>query len=106
MSRTVIALPAAEADIRRNVRWMCRHSTPSAAARWQTAVDRAIVSLTVNPERHPEADEAAEIGIDLRSLLTGRRPHVFRILFTYDAATVYVHRIMHAAQDRLTADDL
>jgi hypothetical protein len=54
----------------------------------------------------PAAGEATELGIDLRALMSGRRPHVFRILFTFDAATVTVHRVRHAAQDRLTDDDI
>jgi hypothetical protein len=69
-------------------------------------VSAAISTLAVNPGRCPEADEAADIGIDLRVLLSGRRPHVFRILFTTDPGLVTVHRVLHAAQDRLTANDL
>lgn len=39
-------------------------------------------------------------------LLYGRRRYTFRILFTIDGLTVTVHRVLHAAQDRLTPEDL
>ncbi|MFO0821740.1 MAG: hypothetical protein U0792_01250 [Gemmataceae bacterium] len=58
------------------------------------------------PDRCPQADEAADLCIDLRVLVSGRRRKAFRILFTFDATTVNVHRVRHAAQDRLTEDDI
>jgi hypothetical protein len=38
--------------------------------------------------------------------LSGRHRHVYRILFTIEDDVVYVHRIRHAAQDRLSPDDV
>ena len=54
----------------------------------------------------PLADEAADLGIELRQTLFGKRRHVYRILYTFDGDTVHIHRVRHAAQDRLSADDL
>ena len=42
----------------------------------------------------------------MKCRLVGRRPHVYRILFQYDDATVEIVKIRHAAQDYLTEDDL
>ncbi len=105
MTHTVIVSPRALADVRRNAGWMARHFSVRSADRWLTGTEAAIQSLAVHPERCPEADEAADLGIDLRVLLHGRRPHVFRILFTVDGDAVNVHHVRHAAQDQLTADD-
>ncbi len=105
MTHTVIVSPRALADIQRNAGWMARHFSVRSADRWLAGTEAAVQSLAVRPERCPEADEAADLGLDLRVLFHGRRPHVFRILFTIDGATVNVHRVRHAAQDRLAADD-
>jgi hypothetical protein len=51
------------------------------------------------PERHPVAEEESEqLGITLRQMLYGRRPGVFRILFTIEGDTVTLHYIRHSAQ--------
>ena len=51
------------------------------------------------PERHPVAeDESEQAGIPLRQMLYGRRPGVFRILFSIDGDTVTLHFIRHSAQ--------
>lgn len=106
MAHTVDLRSKAYNDILRNAAWMARHISPQSAARWHAAIDAALQTLANDPGRCPQADEATELGIDLRVLMSGRRPHVFRILFTLDAATVTVHRVRHAAQDRLTDDDI
>jgi plasmid stabilization system protein ParE len=61
-------------------------------------------SLGTNPERCPLADEAGDLGMDLRELLHGRRRDIHPILFTVEGQTVIIHRVRHAAQDRLTTD--
>ena len=96
----------ADADLDSTVSWLRRHISPATATRWQARVIKRIHSLVTNPERCPEADEAADLGIDLRVLLSGRRPHVYRILFTIDGRTVNVLRVLHAARDRVEPGDL
>jgi plasmid stabilization system protein ParE len=95
----------ADADIDAAVRWLSRQS-PVAAARWHAGVLKAVRSLATNPDRCPLADEAVDLGLDLRELLYGRRRGVYRVLFTIDGQTVTIHRVRHAAQDRLTPGDV
>ena len=57
-------------------------------------------------EPRPEAEEADDLGSELRVLLSDRRPHVYRILFPIDGSTVNVLRILHAARDRIESDDI
>lgn len=105
MSHRIVVHAAARAAVRRNADWLRRNYSVRTADRWNDGIVAAIAGLANHPERCPEADEAAELGFDLRGQFHGRRPHVFRILFTIDGNTVNVLHVRHAAQDRLTADD-
>lgn len=102
----VLLQARAAADVRQTMTWLTEHVSRASAARWHARVEAALESLANNPERCAVADEATDLGVDLRELLVGRRPHVYRILFTIDGNTVNVHRIRHAAQDRLGEGDV
>lgn len=94
------------ADIRANVGWLATHFSAVAATRWQERATSAIRSLENDPARCPLAEEAADLGLELRELVFGRGKHKFRVLFTIDGDSVNVHRVRHAAQDRIQAGDL
>ena len=106
MARLVHLRPSAYADIREIAAYIARRVSPMSAARWQAVIDSAIARLADECERWPEAAEAVVFGSDLREMLHGRRRHVYRILFTFDNEMVNVHRVRHAAQDNLSAEDL
>ena len=106
MVRIVYLDPEASADIRRIVEFISRRVDRVSAARWQNRIESTIAKLEYDAGVGPEADEAANLNRDLRCRLHGRRPHVYRILFTIDGETVNVHRVRHAAQVALTEDDL
>jgi plasmid stabilization system protein ParE len=88
------------------VRGIAARVSARAAVAWRRRIETAIVALESAADQWPEADEAAELGMDLRCRLVGRRPHVYRIIFTIDGDDVFVYRVLHAARDRLTADDI
>lgn len=92
----------ADADIDAAVGWLSERSA-AAAARWHAGALTAVRSLETNPKRCPLADEAADLGLELRQLLFGRHRGVYRVLFTIDGETVTIHRVRHAAQDRLSS---
>ena len=106
MLHTIVMQRKADADIRTNASWLRRHFSERTADRWLRDVSRAIDALTRRPDQHPEADEAGELDTVVRCKLHDRRPHVYRILFTVTDDTVLVLRVLHAAQDRLTEDNL
>jgi plasmid stabilization system protein ParE len=106
MARTVLLRPGAYADIREITRFISQNVSPTSATRWQARIETAIGQLATEAERYPQADEAADLGIDLREMLHDRRPHVYRILYLFDDDTVSILRVRHAAQDRLTQDDV
>lgn len=105
MSHLIDIFPRAMADIDAAVTWRRRQSA-SSAARLHARLLGAIRTLGNNPKRCPFADEAAELQLELRELLHGRRPNIYRILFTIEEQTVNVLRVRHAAQDRLSAGDV
>ena len=105
MSYTIDIVSRARTDIRSVVNWRSQQSA-SSAARWHAGLLNAIRSLCDNPERCPLADEAADLGMELRELLYGRRRNIYRILFTIEEQTVNVLRVRHAAQDRLSGDEI
>jgi plasmid stabilization system protein ParE len=74
--------------------------------RWRSRLGRVVEHLERDPHRFPEADEAATIGMNIRMALVGRKPQFHRVLFTIEETTVTIHRVRHAAQDRLIEDDI
>lgn len=106
MPWTVALRPRARADITQAADWFAEKSR-TAEASWRKRLLKAITELETDPRRYPQADEAAELGMDLRELLIGRRRGiVHRILFTIDGDVVTVHRVRHAAMDTLGEDEI
>jgi plasmid stabilization system protein ParE len=94
----VVFTARARADAIEQFHYLADRS-PDAAARWYTGLDKAIAKLSTLPERHPIAeDESEQLGVTLRQMLYGRRPSVFRILFTIEGDTVTLHYVRHSAQ--------
>ena len=63
--------------------------------RWFRNLEEAIASLSNLPERCTLAPENDSVPFEMRQLLYGHKPHVYRILFTIAGETVYVLRIRH-----------
>jgi toxin ParE1/3/4 len=106
MARTVELRSRASSAIREITRFISERVSPKSAARWHARIEAAIARLATEADRWPQAEDAADLDIDLREMLYGRRPQVYRVLFTIDGDVVNVHRVRHAAQDRLSQDDL
>lgn len=102
----VIVRPRARLDIEATATWLARSSSVVAAVKWRNGLLPIFKELETDPKRYPVADEAADIGVDLRMLLYGRRRKVYRILFEIKGQTVGILRVRHASQDRLTPDDI
>jgi toxin ParE1/3/4 len=73
----------------------------AAARRWFNGLEKAIYSLEKYPRRCPRAPEARRVGLPLRHLLYGKKPHAYRVLYRIDefSRTVHVVAIRHGAQD-------
>jgi plasmid stabilization system protein ParE len=81
-------------------------NAPIAADRWLDRFESALETLKQAPQRRPLARENSKVEIELREFLFGRRPYVFRVLFTIDGAAVRVLRIRRAQRRYLTAREI
>lgn len=75
-----------------------------AALKWYRGLRDAILSLKEQPNRCPTTQEKP----DLRHLLYGRKPHVYRIIFCIleKQKQVHVLHIRHGARRRFKASDV
>ncbi len=85
----------AERDADAILEWLLSQHAGDAGIRWFLALEEAISSLAEFPERCPLAPENASFPFEVRHLLYGHKPHVYRILFTTIGNTVYVLHIRH-----------
>jgi toxin ParE1/3/4 len=79
-----------------------------AAARWYNGLEDAVSSLASFPQRCPAAPEARKAKRELRHLLYGKKPHVYRAIHEVDEKqqTVWVLTIRHGARRKLKRSDL
>ena len=106
MRFTVIIQRKAQRDVAESLRWWSRHGKAEAELWSNRLIAKVIAVLEAHPHQYPFAEEAAELGLDIRVMLYGKRRQVYRVLFTIEGDQVLVHRIRHSAQDRLTEGDL
>jgi toxin ParE1/3/4 len=78
------------------------------AARWYNDLEEALSSLTTHPHRCPVAPETRRTKRQLRHLLYGKKPHVYRVIFEVQEQlqTVWVLTIRHAARRKAQTDQL
>ena len=81
--------------------WASQHA-PTTVARWLEQFRSTLRTLDSNPQRCPLAREDSKVEIELRELHFGRRPKVFRVVFTIDGNTVRILRIRRAQRRWLT----
>ncbi len=73
---------------------------------WATSLMEAVYSLSEFPIRCPLAREQEEFVDETRQLLYGKRPGVYRTLFTINDGMVNVHHLRHGArQMKIVLDD-
>jgi plasmid stabilization system protein ParE len=85
----------AQRDIASLRDWLDAEHAGGAGARWLAALRESIDTLAALPTRCPLAPESREFPLEIRQLLYGRRPHVYRILFVVDGDVVHVLHVRH-----------
>jgi plasmid stabilization system protein ParE len=83
MRYKVQLLPPAEYDLDEAYRWAARHA-PQTAARWVVRFHEKLKTLELHPRRCGFAAEHRKVKKELRQILFGRRPHVFRAIFVIE----------------------
>src|ERR1035438_6505356 len=63
-----------------------------AGLRWFQGLRHAVASLSYSPQRCALAPENAAFPFEVRQLLYGRKPHLYRVLFTIEANDVGILR--------------
>ncbi len=91
----------AESDAGTILEWLLSQHAGETGIRWFLALDDAIASLAAFPERCPLAAETILFPFEVRQLLYGRNPHVYRILFTVEDDTVSILHIRHGRRKPL-----
>jgi len=85
----------AERDAHSILDWLISGQAGVPGLRWFHELETAIASLATFPGRCPLAPENETFPFEIRHLLYGRKPHVYRVLFTIEGETVFVPRIRH-----------
>jgi toxin ParE1/3/4 len=78
------------------------------AARWYNGLEQAVYTLEIHPDRCPIIPEARKVRRQLRHLLYGAKPHVYRVIFKVDERRhkVWVLTFRHGARRPLKSRDL
>ena len=92
----------AETDSNVILEWLISQHAGDTGLRWFQGLGKAIASLASTPQRCPLAPENSDFRFEVRHLLYGRKPHIYRVIFTIDAEVVYVLHIRHGRRRRLT----
>ena len=91
----------ADEDADSILEWLVSQHAGNTGLRWYKALEDSIASLANFPNRCPLAPENSEFPFEVRQLLYGQAPHLYRILFTIDNGTVYVLHIRHGRLKQL-----
>ena len=97
MAYLVSISPRARRDLDK-IYWYIEADESEAAFRWYVSLENAILSLEENPNRCPPTPETRE----LRHLLFGNKPHIYRVIYRVleEQQLVEVLHIRHGAQRR------
>jgi len=105
MKYCVVVQPPALEDLEEAYLWAAQRA-PQTAARWYNRFRLALQTLDSNPDRCALAPEDAEVEPEIRQFLFGKKPNVFRALFTIDENTVRILHIRRASRRIMTAEEL
>jgi len=101
----VVVSATAKQNLRDGYRWAAKNA-PDTAARWLTRSQAALQTLSTYPERCSIAPETDLVEREIRQFLFGRRPSVWRALFTIQGNEVRVLHVRRAAMDTASPDEL
>jgi plasmid stabilization system protein ParE len=85
--------------------WLSERA-PYEADEWFHGLVDAMAGLSEFPNRWPLAREDDALGQEIRQLLYGKRPHIYRVLFIVRKSTVHVLHVRHGARAALAPDEI
>jgi plasmid stabilization system protein ParE len=102
MTYRVIIQPRAEREIQTAARRAFTESkSRTKALRWVRTIRTKIETLKKNPRRCPVDADSEVYGEQVRVLLAGKRPGVYRVLFAIRSDEVHVLTVRHSARQSL-----
>jgi toxin ParE1/3/4 len=85
----------AKRDLDEILTWLLSQEAGDTGLRWFQGLRQTIATLADSPGRCALAPENAAFPFEVRHLLYGRKPHVYRIIFAIEGNTVTVLHIRH-----------
>lgn len=86
----------AEREGKAILEWLLSQHAGDTGLRWFEGLEKAIASLAEMPERCSIAPESKQLSFEVRHLLYGRKPHIYRVVFTIECDTVYILHLWHS----------
>jgi plasmid stabilization system protein ParE len=86
--------------------WWSAERAPLAAERWLRRFHERLNSLDRNPQRHAIALEGRRTKQEIRQLLFGKKPSVYRALYLVEPGRVRVLRVLRAQRRFLSRSDI
>ncbi len=105
MIHTVVLQRLAIADLQGYFDYAAQKSRPD-ALKWLSRFHAALQTLGQHPDRCRLAWEHGKVDVEVREFLFGKRPYVFRAIFTIDGPNVRILRIRRGQRRELTAQEL
>jgi plasmid stabilization system protein ParE len=105
MTFRVVLQRLASADVAEAYEWAASRA-PDEASKWVSRLEKTLGTLAEHPDQCPLARESSKVAIEVRELLFGRRPYVFRVLYVIDGDVVRILRILRAQQRFLTKSQI
>lgn len=103
MQFLVIITPSAKADIFEINAWLLENYS-DIAEKWLFGLSQTITSLSKFPERCPISSESEAFDVIVHQLIYGKKPNVYRILFSIQDEKVYILRVRSTKQKSLLDD--
>jgi plasmid stabilization system protein ParE len=88
-------------DLSGILRWLLAEHAGEQGLNWYAGLNKAIDTLGEIPTRCPRAPENATSRREIRHLLYGNKPHIYRILFTIRDDEVIVLHVRRPKQNPL-----
>jgi plasmid stabilization system protein ParE len=105
MKHEVVLLRLARLDLAEAYE-RARSLAPAAADRWLDRLRDRLRTLETDPARFPLAFEHRRVRLEVREMLFGRRPNVFRVVFLVHRKQVLVLRIRRGQRRWLTQGEI
>lgn len=101
----LLLVPSAHNDLEEAYLFAARRA-PEAAARWYNRFLAALRSLESRPERGALSRENSRSPVEIRDFLFGRRPYVYRAVYTIRDDQVVILRIRRGQRRQLNPNDV